>query len=181
MNLHAYLQIDDLDHFLKENKIEIPRLRGIEAMADYTVPLKINKDDISCLEQKCVDDLCTAVPFWSTNPDYYDSTPSSTNMIANLCEGGHIRFDRIHGKKKRVLKTYIHNEKRKYIKQIDTFNKYIGRSDVLKVHARIGGCNWIPFGGVEIARQPWFIEKVDDAFDDTYCDIYVKIGKSNNP
>ena len=27
----------------------------------------------------------------------------------------------------------------------------------------------------DVATKPWFIEKVDDNFDCTYCDIYVKI------
>lgn len=59
--------------------------------------------------------------------------------------------------------------------QYETFNKYVGRDDVLMVHARIGGGNWEYYGGPELAKQPWFIEKVDDSYDNTYCDIYVQI------
>lgn len=55
-----------------------------------------------------------------------------------------------------------------------TFNKYCGRDDVLYIHARIGGGNW-PSYREEVENQPWFIEKVDDAFDSTYCDIYARI------
>ena len=57
----------------------------------------------------------------------------------------------------------------------NTFNKYCGREDVLYIHARIGGSNWKFYGGNELEKKPWFIEKVDDYFDDTYCDIYARI------
>ena len=46
---------------------------------------------------------------------------------------------------------------------------------MLCIHARIGGGNWSYYDGPELSKQPWFIEKVDDAFDSTYCDIYAKI------
>lgn len=55
-----------------------------------------------------------------------------------------------------------------------TFNSYVGRDDVLYVHARIGGGNWETYRD-EVENQPWFIEKVDDAYDSTYCDIYCRI------
>ena len=64
---------------------------------------------------------------------------------------------------------------KEYRKQFETFNKYCGRDDVLYIHARIGGGNWPYYDGPELSKQPWFIEKVDDAFDSTYCDIYAKI------
>lgn len=56
-----------------------------------------------------------------------------------------------------------------------TFNKYAGRKDVLYVHARIGGNNWVFCGGQQVAEHPAFIERVDDWCDSTYCDIYLKI------
>ena len=61
---------------------------------------------------------------------------------------------------------------------MDTFNKYAGRKDVLYVHARIGGNNWVFFGGQKVAEHPAFIERVDDWFDSTYCDIYLKVDES---
>jgi hypothetical protein len=43
------------------------------------------------------------------------------------------------------------------------------------IHARIGGNNWEYYDGDEtVATKPWFLEKVDDEFDSTYCDIYVR-------
>lgn len=43
------------------------------------------------------------------------------------------------------------------------------------VHARLGGANWKYYGGPLMEMKPWFIEKVDDGMDNTYCDIYVKV------
>lgn len=57
------------------------------------------------------------------------------------------------------------------------FNEYCGQDDVLYIHARIGGLNWNDFGGPELEKQPWFLDKVDDPFDSTYCDIYARIKK----
>lgn len=62
--------------------------------------------------------------------------------------------------------------------QIERFNHYVGQDGVYMIHARIGGTsetsNWVSYGGpTEIATQPWFLEKVDDNWDCTYCDIYV--------
>ena len=85
-----------------------------------------------------------------------------------------VRWDRIHGWKRKILKTYIHNEYRRQYKQWEVWNKYVGRDDILYIHARIGGGNW-PYYYDKVVDQPWFIEKVDDSFDSTYCDIYAKI------
>lgn len=46
------------------------------------------------------------------------------------------------------------------------------------VHARIGGNNWVYFDGQQVAEHPAFIERVDDWFDSTYCDIYIKVDES---
>lgn len=85
-----------------------------------------------------------------------------------------IRWDRIHGWKRRVLKTEIHNFESAVKKQYEIFNEYVGREDILYIHARIGGGNW-PYYYKEVVNQPWFIEKVDDAWDSTYCDIYARM------
>lgn len=59
-------------------------------------------------------------------------------------------------------------------KQCDIFNKYVGKN-VLYVHARVGGANWDFFGMDEITKHPLYLERVDDYFDSTYCDIYFKL------
>ena len=42
------------------------------------------------------------------------------------------------------------------------------------IHSRIGGKNWSHYYK-EVVDKEWFLEKVDDCFDSTYCDIYAKI------
>lgn len=54
------------------------------------------------------------------------------------------------------------------------WNKYVGRADVLCIHARIGGYNWETYKE-NVIHEPWFLEKVDDCEDSTYCDIYAKL------
>lgn len=59
-------------------------------------------------------------------------------------------------------------------KQYDMFNKYAGKN-VLYVHARLGCSNWDFFGMDEITKHPLYLERVDDYYDSTYCDIYFKL------
>ena len=101
-------------------------------------------------------------------------------LIKSVDENGRehtvgFRWDRIHGKRRKHLKYLLKDKKRRVLKQANTFNKYVGCEDVLYIHARIGGGNWLYYGGSEIEKQPWFLEKVDDCWDCTYCDIYAKI------
>lgn len=42
-----------------------------------------------------------------------------------------------------------------------------GYNDVIRIHARIGGDNWIYYDGPELSRNTWFVEKVD----------YIPVGK----
>ena len=174
MDLLAYAQIEDLEQILEANNIEVPRLRGLDLMVDKE-PRVFSNEYMRCLEKECTEDLCRSTPFWNPNSCTHTYSCYTSKLVAFYTSKDDIRWDRIHGKKRKVLKTYTHNEKVKHQKQADVFNKYVGRSDVIRIHARIGGDNWAYFGGAELSRQPWFLEKVDDAFDNTYCDIYAKI------
>jgi hypothetical protein len=86
-----------------------------------------------------------------------------------------VNWKALHGKKKKLFKFAMKIAKKRVLKTFNAYNKYCGQKNILYIHARIGGGNWEYFGGAEIAKQPWFIEKVDDWFDCTYCDIYAKI------
>ena len=185
MDLGAYVQIDDIDEIAKKNNIEVPRLRGYRLMRDEK-PIDIKKEiDTKRIAVDCVEDLCTAIPFWDPNScmselsDYTDYLKTlflvkSKDKENSYSEFVDVRWDRIHGWKRKILKTYIHNEYKRQCKQWEVWNKYVGRDDILYIHARIGGGNW-PYYYDKVVDQPWFIEKVDDSFDHTYCDIYAKI------
>ena len=90
-----------------------------------------------------------------------------------------IKWDKVHGKKRKMFKWELRKAKRSVEEQMKIFNKYCGQ-DVLYIHARIGGNNWNYYDGESLRKEPWFFEKVDDAFDNTYCDIYAKINGEND-
>ena len=179
MDVYAYGNIGVLDEIVKKNNIEVPRLRGYRLMKDET---QISMSDVFSTEEEAelADDLIRAKPIFRLDPFIFEFSERTSKLCQYYLvkdeEGNNvgIRWDRIHGWKRRKLKFAIKQQRRRYEKQYNTFNKYVGREDVLYIHARIGGGNW-PAYHSEVDTQPWFIEKVDDAFDSTYCDIYVKI------
>lgn len=187
MDFGAYVQIDDLEYLMKENGIEVPRLRGLRLMKDEE-PLTRNEiseiakeDGLYRCESlcECGFDINAFCYEWSQRTDaikeYYLEFPAREDGTIDHTSPIAVRWDRIHGKKRKAFKYVIRKAKQKTFKQFEVWNKYCGRDDVLYIHARIGGNNWNYYGGEELAKQPWFLEKVDDHFDNTYCDIYAKI------
>lgn len=189
MDLGAYAQIDDIEPIAKENGIEVPRLRGYRLMKDEE-PVNISemvvKKDVAI---SCVKDLCENQPFWHVNAKWSESSSytdylKSYYLVSGRTKDGYIEYtdihwDHIHGWKRKVLKTYIHNEIKRKTKQWELWNKYAGREDILYIHARIGGNNW-SYYHEQVDTKPWFLGKVDDSFDSTYCDIYAKIKETRN-
>ena len=177
MDIGAYAQIEDLQKVADANGIKVPRLRGYRLMSEER-PIEINswfKDsgfDIHCVQSLC-EQHWDPKNRWYTL-DYQTEKQKHRYIDEYDTDTETIRWDRIHGKHRKALKTAIHNIKRAHQKQFDVFNKYVGRKDILFIHARIGGGNW-PHYYKEVVDQPWFLEKVDDGFDSTYCDIYAKI------
>lgn len=183
MNLKAYSQIEDLMPVLQSTGIEIPRLRGLGLMKNEE---PVNQTDLNeilhSMEILAVQNLCESFPAWdfySCCSEFHPATDRRIKKYMILDEDGDpisIRWDRIHGKKRKTAKYAIKQYKKAVIDNIKVFNKYAGRDDVLFVHARIGGDNWNYFNGPSIvASHLAFLEKVDDYFDSTYCDIYLKI------
>ena len=157
MDLTAYTQIKDLGKIAEANGIDIPRLRGYRAMWNEQ-PATQNEIDFHA--KKIYDiyvDLLT-----------HKKNDQGGSMTINKC--GHLRYY-----DHRQVRRDARRASKRYRKQMAVFNQYCGRNDILMVHARIGHHNWREYGGKELSRQPWFVEKADDGFDDTYCDIYVKI------
>lgn len=183
MNIAAYLQIEDLMPVLQSTGIEIPRLRGLGLMKTQEPVSKAELDEkLQAMEILAVKNLCESSPAWdfySCCSEYCPATDRRLKKYMILDKDGDpidIRWDRIHGKKRKIAKYAIKQYKKDVIENIKVFNKYAGRDDVLFVHARIGGDNWNYFNGPSIvASHPAFLEKVDDYFDCTYCDIYLKI------
>ena len=186
MDLTAYMQIDDLEKIAKDNNIEVPRLRGYRLMKDEEpVSVEEMKKIIKDYEIMVCENLCCSSPFWNGNTNCSELSLRTDYLrkhylIFTINEEGYkeytgIRWGRIHGWKRKVLKFEIKKKTRKIRKQYEMWNKYAGKENVLYIHARIGGDNWDCFGGDELVKKPWFLDKVDDCFDDTYCDIYASI------
>lgn len=111
MDLVAYANIDYLDEIAKKNNIEVPRLRGYRLMKEeepIDIKKEVNEAEIAI---DCVKNLCTSEPFWEPHSSCH-TLSSYTDYLKDfyLVKVGHdysdIRWDRIHGQKRRILKTY---------------------------------------------------------------------------
>lgn len=194
MDLFAYSQIDRFDGTVKKHKIEIPRIRGYRLMAEEkAITSEEIEEVVRDVEMITYEHCVTSVPRFHPDSIMMQFSISTDRLKKKYLiqktvieekpdgetfsyrETVGFRWNLIHGKNRSRLKYAIKKKARAVRKVLETFNKYVGREDVLCVHARIGGGNWSCYGGREIEAQPWFLEKADDFFDDTYCDIYVKI------
>lgn len=186
MDLVAYAQIEDLDELVKKNDIVVPRCRGYRLMKDEE-PVNLNYNylrhniELSTIVRLCQSEWGRSE--WVTFNDY--TKRRCEYFIKNYefywepkdkpgYKEPQIRWDRLKGKNKRIFITAVKNELRRYREQYDVWNKYSGKENILYIHARIGGGNW-PSYYTEVVGKPWFIEKVDDAYDSTYCDIYARL------
>lgn len=180
MDLLAYVKIDEFEEVMKNNGIEVPRLRGLRLMSEekpiydyipedleydvlkYWVASDFGKDKYGYTFSSWTDEMTD----YLTYPAYKDDDGNEVRKID---------WKKLRRKEKKYLKLKIKHRIREIKEQYEMFNKYCGRDDVLYIHARIGGLNWSDYGGNELRKQPWFLDKVDDSFDGTYCDIYAKI------
>ena len=185
MDLYAYANIDNLEEVMKVNNIEVPRLRGLRLMANEH---SVTKIDISKTAKNiglwdCQSACCSGFK-WNASWVEYSSKTKEIEKKYLVFENGNpvdIRWDKVHGKKRKLFKYRMKKAKQRVEEQYAMFNKYAGRNDVLYIHARIGGGNWNWYNCDEaIKAQPWFLDVVGDASDCTYVDIYAKIEEVEN-
>lgn len=194
MDIGAYIQIEDLSKVAEANGIGVPRLRGYRLMVNES-PVSCNEiaESLKSHELDLCERACRSEPRFHPDSCWSEYSRATDLLRKKYCvlethtekdsdgreysytEVVGFRWHLIHGKNRKALKFAIKKGRKAVVKQLTTFNKYAGREDVLYIHARIGGLNWNDYGGPDLARQPWFLEKVDDYYDDTYCDIYAKI------
>ena len=176
MDLGAYAQIDDLGAIAKENGIFVPRLRGYRLMANEE---PISDDLIKERACRCAMSVIDNIVRSGFEDCWIGSRRTDKRVRRFLVIGENdiipvgVRWDKVHGKLRKRIKYEFKKALVANRKQFEVWNKYCGES-VLYVHARIGGNNWYYYGD-KVKYKPWFIEKVDDAFDSTYCDIYVRL------
>lgn len=187
MDLGAYMQIDLLSKIAEKNGIEIPRLRGYRLMI---VEEPISQEEIGRIKKRAAIEavmrLCEHDPYWCCpspfrtwneririKQDYYLTFESDEHGYRDYTG---IRWDRIHGKKRRVLKFAIKQKERAIQRQYDLWNKYAGKANILYIHSRTGALSWYYCEEKDaILNAPWFLDRVDDWWDPTYCDFYAKI------
>lgn len=187
MDLGAYININDETYvkIIKENNIDVPRLRGYRWMGnELPVPDEDYKREEEFIKKHIYRDAIHACPTWNLNTccHEYSSWKKYLEKYYGVFKDGEmvdLQWKKINRKKRKAIKLAIKKALSCLKKQNDTFNKYCGREDVLYIHARIGGNNWIYYEGYKLEKEPWFLEKVDDYFDNTYCDIYAKIKPYN--
>ena len=185
MDLFAYTQIVDLQAIADRNDISVPRCRGYRLMK--------NEECVTTaeIEQMITEQaLYEAENLFRLHPsglsyEYSESAMARARryIVIRKNENGFddpvaVRWDRVHGKMRKAVKRVFKQVRRDVKDQYALFNSYVGREDVLYIHARLGSTSWTDEKiKAEITRQPWFLAKVDDSFDSSYCDIYARIGR----
>ena len=183
MDLYAYTQIDSLHDILSSTGVDVPRLRGLrlmleeEPISDEDIAEAIHDEQMYVAER-----IIQSVPKWSPNSNVtrynWETDRACRKYLVHDADGKvtDVRWELIHGQHKKNMKHAMKIAKRRVLDSFGTFNRYAGRDDILCVHARIGGRNWGYYNrGGAVSGSDAFIEKVDDMFDDTYCDIYLRI------
>lgn len=180
MDLGAYARIKDLNHLMAENGIYVPRLRGLRLMAEEEpmTDAEIEHEANVMGAHACQRLIYSEFRINSHWHRFSKNTEKLCKRYIVYDKNGlpkAVRWNVLRGKKRKLFKYCLKETKKKVYRNYKTFSKYAGRDDVLYIHARIGGLNWDNFDGAEIEKQPWFLEKVDDVYDCTYCDIYARI------
>lgn len=185
MDLKAYAQIDNLQELAELNGIIVPRLRGYRLMKDEEA---VPEDSIQNIirEQAIEEATYLCVSNWGKNwsHEYSKRTDAIrrrylTYVLEEAVFAGRkvvrptytgIRWERIHGKRRKILKWRIRQAEKRIRDQFNMWNRYVGCEDVLYIHSRTGGDRrW------ENCRHTWFLGKVDDYFDRSYCDIFARL------
>ena len=132
MDLFAYSQIENLESYLKNNNIEIARLRGLRLMKDEET---VNKKDISeIIKEAKVDYL---VNWLQQHDDYCWSSDKADKkhkaFIYGINEYGKKEvvdydFSKVHGKDRKHIKYRWKKIEKAYTTQYDLFNEYVGQN-----------------------------------------------------
>lgn len=180
MDLGAYAKISDLQNIMNSNNIYVPRLRGLRLMRDEK-PLSEEQITKESKNIGLINCEFLIEGHFKEDPDFYEISDEMIKRVDKYIlkdEKGNrtdVNWDAVPVKKRKLFHLEMQKADKAVREQYRIFNKYCGHDDVLYIHARIGGMNWRGYDGQELMSKSWFLEKVDDAFDPTYCDIYARI------
>lgn len=182
-HFYKYFNMDKLDSLLTSINITISRIRDFNFMAfskGFT-PEEVT-DTIHDFEMYNIAALIDNRQRWKDfrlQPTLSDSmTYNKRRRYFQYNKDGEeigVKWKNIHGRHRKTAKFWCKKSEHQIVDTMNTFNKYVGKNDVLRINARLGGINWRCFGGIDIEKHPAFIEKVDSCYEETYCDIYIKI------
>ena len=190
MDLGAYgLMLDNdtvIEKALSKYHIEIPRVRGYRYMKyESLVTEEDIKDIIENAKLHVLEDLISICPRWSPldsgcfyrfGPDTDRLVPKYFTIDKNTGEVSGIKWNAIHGKKRKRLKLEIRKTRKRIIDNLSTFNKYVGRDDIIYIHARLNSFTWSEYAEKNnIYAKSWYVDSEQDWFDSSYSDIYVKV------
>ncbi len=178
MDLYAYTNIDDLNNIAHQNRILVPRLRGCRLMGSESMAGKTELDAIfKDIEIYACKDMISGFPQWSLRQAWYQYD-SHIRYLENYYIEKHadgserVRWERIHGKKRKALKFVIKKRKKRVLEDYGVFNKYVGCNDVLYVHSRIGADKEAI---EEVKKNPRYLDMSIDWYDRTYVTFYFQI------
>lgn len=178
MDLGAYIQIEELESVAKKNGIEVPRCRGYRLMKDQeTITEQEIQEIITSIHISEVQNIITAEKQYGMT--MYRCMDSKEKLLYFILDEDGCMIDvnmaNIHGKLRNKVKIKKHLIEKTVRRQWAMWNKYVGRKDVLYIHAKQGSTNWSNTTWQNFQKKEWFLEAIDDSYDRCYCDIYAKI------
>ena len=190
MDLGAYAQIENLSSIAEKNGIFVPRLRGYRLMSeenpisDEEIKEAIRYQTAYLFESLCEGYSYHGVEAFGWQPWSWQKNKKRKYLVYENDEDGRkhcvdARWDRLHGKNRKAFKYAIKKAKEDVMAQYSLWNKYAGKENILYVHARIGAINWESYYD-QVVYNPRFLEKSEDYFDHTYCDLYFSIDNAES-
>ena len=128
MDVGAYVQIENLRPVMTENNIYVPQLRGIRLMSEEE---PASQEDIAKYIKKMAlincDEACRSN--FSYNPSCYTFSPATYRLERKyLIYDGirlvDVRWDKIHGKKRKMFKYLFKRAKKRATENFSIYNKY---------------------------------------------------------
>lgn len=177
MDLLAYAQIEDLSKLAEANGISVPRLRGYRLMSlEKPMTTEEMKEEETDAIRHVYREACGSdVPF-DLHLRWYEASSRTDRIKRRFLTGeGDLRWELVHGKRRKNMKFLV----KKMLRAVRTgqamWNRYAGKPGVLYIHTRCGGGNWEWYGCKELEQKPWYLGRVDDWYDGSYCTIYARV------
>jgi hypothetical protein len=178
MDLYANSKTDELEHILKENGIEVRRLRGLRLMKEEK-PISEKELEEAIREAQQLLAVHWLESYSKGRLCFGENRRHKAFLFGKADEFGYrepigVDFSKVHGKDRKEIKRHWKELRKDFAATFEMWNRYAGK-DVLYVHARQGGGNRADYP-ID-TKHPMYLADVDDPWDSTYCDIYYDLSK----